>query len=64
MSLFEIGVCIGGIGVVIMLVIANDNRKDRPINKATKVMFKVGAIMALLGGVLGIIGRIITKLAG
>ena len=64
MGLFEIGVCIGGFGVIIMLILANDNRKDRTESKSNKVMFKVGAIMALIGGVLGSIGMIITKLVG
>lgn len=64
MSLFEIGICIGGIGVIIMLIIANDNHKNKPVDKATKVMFKIGGALTLVGGVLGVIGTIITQLAG
>ena len=62
MSLFEIGMCIGGLGLVMVLVIANDHRKSRVMSKSTKFMYKAGGIMAIVGGILAIIGAIIEKL--
>ena len=63
MILFEIGVCVGGVGIIIVLILANENRKDRPLSKTSVIMFKIGGVMTLVGGVLAAIGIIITKLA-
>lgn len=62
MSLLEIGMCIGGLGLVMVLVIANDRRRNRAFSKSTKFMYKSGGIMAVVGGILAIIGAIIEKL--
>lgn len=60
MTLFGFGICVGGVGVIILLIIANDFRRNRPIKKSTKVMLKIGGIMTLIGIVIGIISAIMS----
>ena len=59
MLLFDIGACVGGLGLIILLVLINDGRKNRPISKSTRIMCKAGGIMAIVGTMLALIGAVI-----